>query len=204
MPAVQPAVQPSAPKKSAPDEDLGRGGADAAQADKAARAAVASRVVEAFETVTVVKATPPAVIALTAERREALRQVVKEMREHIFTLKEDVKDYSSDRLVLVEQVERYQESCKGENTWIWDAEAWGAASAALTRCRDHWRKFALMDVAYTDFKRLWGECDACMQDMAAYKRICDNGEEKDATSWQARARRLLRLKAQLEALKLCV
>jgi hypothetical protein len=61
-----------------------------------------------------------------------------------------------------------------------------------------------MDAAYTDYKRLWGECDACMQDMAEYKRICDNGEKKDATSWKATAKRLLRLRAKLEALKLCV
>jgi hypothetical protein len=175
----------------------------AAQADKAALAAVTSRHLEAFETVTVVKTTPPAVMLLTAERREALRQVVKEMREHIFTLKEDVKDYSSDRLALIEQADRYVESCKGEDTWIWDAEAWGAASGDLTRCRDHWRKFAQKDAAYTNYKRLWGECEACMQDIAAYKRICDNGEEQ-ATSWRARASRLFGLTAKLEALKLCV
>jgi hypothetical protein len=157
--------------------------------------------VEAFETVTVVTATPPAVVLLTAERREALRQVVKAMRINIFTLKEDVRDYSSRRLEFIEQVDRYVESCKGEDTWIWDAEAWGAASGDLTRCRDHWRKFAQMDEAYTDYKRLWGECDACMQDMAEYKRICDNGQEKDATSFGARMQRLFRLTAKLEALR---
>ena len=91
-------------------------------------AVVTSRAVEAFETVTVVKETPPAVILLTAERREALRQVVKEMRINIFTLKEDVKGYNPDKLKFIELVEVYQESCCGDNTWVWNAEVWGDAS----------------------------------------------------------------------------
>jgi hypothetical protein len=169
---------------------------------KAARAAVMSRAVEEFETVTVVAGpnkTASAVIVLTAEKREALRQVVKEMRQHIFTLKEDVKEYNRVKLALIESVERYQESCCGDNTWIWNAEAWGAASSDLTSCRDYWRGFAKKNAIHTDDKRLWGECDACIDDMARYKELCGGGGKQ---SWVvAGLKRMVGLTAKLDTLK---
>jgi hypothetical protein len=171
----------------------------AAQAKKAAMAVVMSRAVEAFKTVTVVagKETPPTVIILTTERREALRQVVKEMRINIFTLKEDVKGYHPDKLASIESVVEYQESCCGDNTWVWDAEAWGAAIRDLKSCRDYWRRYAQQNASFTNFKRLSGECDTCMHDMAKYKLICDNGTEKDSTSFAARVKRVLGLTVKL-------
>ena len=168
---------------------------------KAARAAVMSRDVEAFETVTVEAGpdkTAPAVIVLTAERREALRQVVKEMRQNMFTLKEDVKDCDRAKLALIESVERYQESCCGADTWIWNAEAWGAASGDLTSCRDDWCGFANKSAIHTDARRLLRECDACIKDMAQYKLLCDNGTEKEPTSFLSR---MFRLRASMDALK---
>ncbi len=169
-----------------------------------------SRAVEAFETVTVVarpakrqseKETPPAVILWTVERREALRQVVKEMRINIFTLKNDVACYHPDKLASIESVVGYEESCCGDNTWIWNAEAWGDAIRDLKSCRDYWRLHAQQNAAFTNFKRLWGECDTCIHDMAQYKELCAGGGTQDGTSWTARARRMFGMTAKLEALK---
>jgi hypothetical protein len=124
----------------------GAASAAAARAEaeaEAARAVVTSRHLEAFETVTVVarpakgereKETPPAVILLTVERREALRQVVKEMRMNVFPLKEDVRGYNPDKLALIESVVGYQESCCDDNTWVWNAEAWVDANRVKSVC----------------------------------------------------------------------
>ncbi len=56
-------------------------------------------------------------------------------------------------------------------------------------------------MAFTNFKRLWDECDTCLDDMAQYKELCAGGEPKDGTSWASRARRMLGLKAKLAVLK---
>ena len=181
--------------------------AKAYRAGEDARAAVMSRVVEAFTTVTVVAGAPkggretttaPAVDVLTAERLESLRAVVKEMRENIFTLKEDVKGYNPDKLALIESVERYQESCCGENTWIWNAETWEAASGTLQTCLTDWKRLCgdKDTMSYGWSLRL--ECEACVHDMAQYKQICDNGTEKEPTSFLSR---MFRLRASMDALK---
>jgi hypothetical protein len=90
--------------------------ARAAAEAEAALAAVMRREVQAFESVTVVasRATPSAVIVLTAERREALREVVRQMRVNIFVLQSDVAGYNPDKKTLLTSVEAYHESCVGE------------------------------------------------------------------------------------------
>jgi hypothetical protein len=62
---------------------------------------------------------------LSEERREALQQAVKEI--NIFTVKTDAAFFDRDKLAFIETVEGYHQSCCGDNTWKWDASAWGQA-----------------------------------------------------------------------------
>jgi hypothetical protein len=168
-----------------------------------ARAVVMRREVEVFETVTVVAGpeTPPAVIVLTAENREGLRKMVQRMRINIFILKSDVAGYNPDNIALLTSVVAYHESCVGDDTWVWDAEAWKEVSGKLQTCLTFWKKMCKDKDSMLYVWRLKRECEACVDDMAQYKLLCDNGGKKDATTWAERARRLFRLQSNLQALK---
>jgi hypothetical protein len=176
---------------------------EAAAAAVEAETKKASRPVEAFASVTVVggEATASAVVMLTDKRREALRKAVKEMRMNILTLKREAEDFDRDKLSFIAIVEGYHQSCCGDNTWIWDASAWGEASHYLYICLNAWKKLSKGNDEDHWFPRLKRECEQCVQDMAEYKRICS---DPAATSWGARMRKLRGLDAKVEALKLCV
>ena len=119
----------------------------------------------------------------------------------MFILETDVEVYHHDKLQLIQNAMAYLESCHGDNTWIWNAEAWGSASRDLKCCRDYWRLYAKKNAAFTNFKRLWDECDTCIYDMSQYRELCADGETKDGTSWTVGWRRMLGLKSKLEDLK---
>ena len=161
-----------------------------AAAVAAARAARAERHVEARARVTVetrrqkgekgeVVLQEP--VMLTEEKRESVRAVVQAMQKNMFILALDVEGYSPGKKQMIKNVMAHQESCRGDETWIWNAEAWEAASRDLKSCQNYWSRVCGRDAPETNF-RLKRECDACVHDMAQCKEMCTGSERKDATS----------------------
>ena len=50
------------------------------------------------------------------------------MRINLYTLKKEVETYDKEMLFCTNTVKKYQDSCCGENTWIWNARDWQQAS----------------------------------------------------------------------------
>ena len=179
-----------------------------AQAEAQTKAARRARVVEARASVTretrrwggVMGKTPytrQAPVMLTAEQSEAVRAVVQALETDVFALEALLARLSREKLWYIERTVAYLDSCSGDGTWIWNAEAWGAASEELTEARDTWRNkwFPKNDVL-SCFKSLSDACDACIRDMQQYKALCD--ATQDGIAWY---KRMLGLKANLDALK---
>ncbi len=123
----------------------------AAKPAKAAKAVWGEREVEARASVTVETGTREggnagvvrqAPVVLTEEKSAALRAVVQVMHKHMFILEADVEVYHGRSLGIVQKAVAYAESCSGDETWIWNAEAWEDAHKDLVSCRDFWRRFA--------------------------------------------------------------
>ena len=158
-----------------------------------------ARVVEARASVTrearrwgAVKRQAPRV--LTAEQSEAVRAVVQALETDVFALEELIFSLSREKLWCIEKTVAYLDSCSGDGTWIWNAEAWGAASEELTEARDTWQeKWYTKNDVLSCFKSLSDACDACIRDMQQYKALCGG-----ATPWY---RSMFGLEAQLDALK---
>ena len=159
--------------------------------------------VEAFETLSVVTKGESGVktVALEAKSREALRKVVREMRVNLLTLKKEVEVFDRDKLAFIERVEGYQHSCSGDNTWVWDASAWGSACQYLKICLNDWSKESSGSDELSWERRLKRECEKCVHDMARYKVMCEKGSTRNDATWGAGFRRTFNLQCKLEALK---
>ena len=169
-------------------------GAEARQKQQEWRA----RVVEARASVTrearrwgAVKRQAPRV--LTAEQSEAVRAVVQALETDVFALEELIFSLSREKLWYIEKTVAYVDSCSGDGTWIWNAEAWGAASEELTEARDYWVRLN-PENAPNVFKQFTDACDAGIRDLEQYKEVCGGG----ARPWY---RRMLGVQAKLDALK---
>ena len=140
-------------------------------------------------------------MVLTAQSREALEQVVGEMRINLHTLKQEVKTYDKDSLVCIRAVETYQDSCCGTNTWIWNARAWQQASLYLRSCLNAWTKQSKGADEFSWWPRLKKYCEQCVRDMARYKQLCEKGSTRNDATWTAGFRRTFNLQCKLQALK---
>ena len=164
-----------------------------AQAEAETKAARRARVVEARASVTretrrwgAVQRQAP--VMLTAEKKEAVRVVVQAMETDVFALEMLVEQMSREKLWYIEKTVAYLDSCSGEGTWIWNAEAWGAVIAELTEARAWWHGIECFLIS--------DACDACIRDLQQYKEVCAG---KD--TWGARAGRMFGMAAKLEVLK---
>lgn len=161
------------------------------------RAARAQTNVDAFASVTVETRTPDGAVVrqkpikLTEQQRADLRRVVPCILGKMCILETLVVESNTAKFNLIKKVKAYQRSCYGDDTWIWNAEAWEAARKDLNLCQQYWA---------SDSPLIDNACDTCVQCMARYKKICDTAK-KNAMSLAARAWRLLGLTAKLEALK---
>ena len=120
-----------------------------------------SRAVEPDTTLTII---------LTTQKREALRKVVEDMKSNILILKTELDEMREDPHLkyLIANVMTYQQSCNGENTWVWNTEAWEAANEKLKSCQLYWTKLCNADAPLSNF-RLKSECETCMRDMLEYQ-----------------------------------
>ena len=131
---------------------------------------------------------------LTAEESETVRAVVEALERDVFALESLLAALSREKLWYIQKAVAYLDSCSGNGTWIWNAEAWGAASEELTEARDTWRdKWFTKDDVLSVFKSLSDACDACIRDMQQYKALCGG-----VTPWY---RSMFEMKKQLDALK---
>ena len=162
--------------------------------------------VPAFETVTVEATrgethTAPAAIPLVPRTRDALREVVGAMRTNLDTLKQEVKKFDPESLWSIRAVEEYQDSCWGENTWIWNARAWEQASLRLQSCLNEYTKQSRGADEFSWWPRLKKYCAQCVRDMARYKLLCEKGSTRNDATWTAGFRRTFNLQCKLQALK---
>ena len=162
--------------------------------------------VPAFETVTVEETrgetnTAPAAIPLIPRTREALREAVGAMRTNLDTLKQEVKKFDPESLSLINTVEEYQDGCRGENTWIWNAKAWEQASLRLQSCLNEYTKQSRGADEYSWYPTLKKYCAQCVRDMARYKLLCEKGSTRNDATWTAGFRRTFNLQCKLQALK---
>ena len=190
------AVAEQAAREKAEEEQAARAKAAAAAragVEAEAKAARRTRVVEARASVTretrrwgALKRQEP--VMLTAEQSEAVRAVVEAMEKHVYALESLVTDLSREKLWYIDKAVAYLDSCSGDGTWIWNAEAWEAASGDLTDGINWWHDYTTMSAVF------WEACAACMRDMQAYKEMCQG----DARPWY---RRMLGVQAKLDALR---
>ena len=163
----------------------------------------AERAVEARASVTVETSTPEgevvrqAAVVLTEEKRGKMREVVQAMQRNIIELEFDLEGIDAGQVQKIQSVMAYQESCRGDDTWIWNAAAWEAANMNLESCQRYWAGMCGRDAPLSNW-RLRRECDACIDDMARYRELCGGGGTKDGRPWY---KRMLGLKARLDALK---
>jgi hypothetical protein len=187
---------------------------EAAEAAAAAEEAAAYAEVEARGTVTVETETEKgketgAAIELIPASREKLRVLVGEMRINLYILKQEVKNFDKDLLFCITVVEKYQQSCCGDKTWIWNAKEWSEARNRLQICVESWAKEMKRSIRLHGRKEamtLWWPtlqtyCDQCVRDMERYKQLCERSSTRDDKTYYAGFRRYWNLECKLEALK---
>ena len=176
-------------------EKARRAAAAEKEADRQARAA---RAVEARASVTVETGTQrEAPTVLTAEQSDKMREVVQAMQRNMIELETDLQGIDAGQVQKIQTVMAYQESCRGDDTWIWNAAAWQAANMRLESCRRYWDGMCGSDAPLSNY-RLRRECDACLDDMAQYKELCGGGAKQDGRPWY---KRMFRFNANMDALK---
>ncbi len=140
-------------------------------------------------------------IELIPESREKLRVLVGDMRINLYILKKEATTFDKEMLLWINTVEKYQKSCWGDKTWMWDAKAWRNASWNLSFCLRQWKKKSKDADEFSWWPGLRDYCQQCVRDMERYKQLCEKGSTRNDDTYTARFRRYWNLECKLEALK---
>jgi len=145
-------------------------------------------------------------VVLTQPNVEALRQVVADMISNTQTLKASVEKYlwseanapeRTEILASIEQIMKYQNSCKWRDGWIWNAETWSSAMVLFNSIQGILKTYHKYWNTYHDKRegefhgfKLLRECQTCMDDLLKYQKICTN----EKLSWTEKLKQFVGLK----------